>query len=309
MIIKRVIAVLILSGLISITPLYLLAQYQDSTKVVFEPGLISTSNVEYGGSFTRNRSEIYFVRTNEPWGTAGKSTIYYSKLTDGRWSEPEIAFFSGKNDDSDPYISQDGNRLFFISDRQHKEDKTSADIWLIQKRKDGSWSEPQRLPEPVNSAGTEYSPRTDGHGNLYFASDRPGGFGQGDLYMSEFEHGTYQNPVNLGSTINSVQGEWNLDITDKGDILIFEASGRKENVSGYGDLYLSFKKDHQWSIPENIHELNTSGSDLYPQLFLKQKLLFYSSSDSLSSKITNIYFSPIGEILEEYREKAVYPMD
>ena len=116
-----------------------------------------------------------------------------------------------------------------------------------------------RLKTPINSTSQEYSPCTDAKGNLFFASSRPEGFGQGDLYRCEIENGVFNPPINLGSTINSDKGEWNLEVNSLGNVLLFEASERKENSSSYGDLYISFKEAEQWSIPQNIKELNTTG--------------------------------------------------
>ena len=210
---------------------------------LFEEGLVSTGKVEYGCTFSPEGDEVYFARSEQGWGQGNMvSSIYRSTLNKGVWTEPQLATFSGTHDDSDPHLTADGQTLYFISNRPNGEVKTSADIWMVKKQADGSWSEPNRLPYPVNSEATEYSPRTDGAGNLYFASTRDGGFGQGDLYKSSLVEDTFSTPQNLGNTINSPKGEWNLEINQKGDLLIFEASEREENLSGYGDLYISFKQ-------------------------------------------------------------------
>ena len=190
----------------------------------------------------------------EPFTTAGK--------VGHQWSEPQVAFFSGKHDDGDPFISPDGRSLLLTSSRPDANGKSSQDIWKISRMEDGSWGKPYRLPEPINSSGREYSPRMDHAQNLYFASDREGGFGQGDLYISEFKEGRYLAPANMGPVINEKSGEWNLEISDDGNILIFEASGRPQNLSSYGDLYISFRKGRQWSHPQK-----PKGTQLYRKRF------------------------------------------
>lgn len=284
-----------------------LGQANGDNRSLFEEGLISTSVVEYGCSFSSDGKEVYFVRSEDPWGSPNsKGTIYYSKKEKNGWTTPEVAFFSGVYDDSDPHLSVDGRRLFFISKGRGEPGSDSPDIWVIDKSEEGSWGKARRLAEPLNSTAREYSPRTDKSGNLYFASDRSGGLGQGDLYVSRREKGSYQDPENMGNGINSVTGEWNLEISDQGDILIFEASGRTENKSSYGDLYISFKKGNVWSIPQIINELNTTGSDLSPDLMSQNKILFYSSSNTLESQSTNIYEVPFESLLEKYRNNAVF---
>ena len=278
-------------------------QPSKSDKTLFETGNVSTSAVEYSSSFTNSEKELYFTRSNQKWGKGDmKSTIYHSNFDGKKWSKPKIASFSGQYDDSDPHVTKDGNALYFISNRPSYDSIQSSDIWVVKKVGLGEWGIPSRLPYPINSKNREYSPRTDGEGNLYFASDRDGGYGQGDLYIAyNDDQGNLGVPINMGNTINSTTGEWNLGISSDGEILIFEASQRKENISPYGDLYISFKKNSSWTKPKNITELNTSGSDLYPFLTDNLKWLYFTSSDSLKSTDTNIYVTDFNSILEKYQ--------
>lgn len=274
---------------------------------LFEQKNISTNSVEYSSSFSSSGTEIYFTRSKGKWGTGNlKSSIYYSVKNNGKWSTPELAPFSGQFDDSDPHLSTDGNTLYFISKRPSKDIPISADIWVAKKDGMGKWDVPIRLDAPLNSEAREYSPCSDNIGNLYFASDRPNGYGQGDLYMAKIENEEFKVPINLGNSVNTDKGEWNLEVNGNGNLLIFEASDRKENVSSYGDLYISFKLDDRWTIPQNIKELNTSGSDLYPHLTNHGSTLFFTSSNRLNSVDTNIYYTEFTTIYEKYRAQAVF---
>lgn len=283
-------------------------QQQPNKPQVFEPGNISTKLVEYGSSFSSDATEVYFSRSQEKWGTRGmKSYIYHSVKEAQGWSAPKLVSFSGEYDDSDPHLTNNGKTLYFISRRPSAEnEEISADIWKVEKTGANEWGDPIRLANPINSPKTEYSPRTDAVGNLYFASDREGGLGQGDLYKAEKQNTGYASPMNLGRTINSEQGEWNLEINQDGNLIIFEASGRKENLSPYGDLYISFKLNEGWSIPQNMIELNSTGSDLCPELIEVNDLLYYSSSDSLKSTNTEIYAVGFKGIYEQYRASAEF---
>ena len=242
---------------------------------LFEPDNISTGDVEYAITFSASGDELYFARSSQEWGKGDmQSSIYYSIRENGNWSTPVVASFSGNFNDSDPHLSDDGQSLFFISDRPIAGTTLSPDIWKVEKGSAGKWGLPIRMPAPINSTGTEYSPCLDTYGNLYFASDRAGGLGQGDLYFCRFQDGEWSTPENLGQPINSPLGEWNLEVNKNGDVLIFEASQREENISPYGDLYISFKEGGIWSTPKNIQEFNTSGSDLYPHLTHDEGSLF-----------------------------------
>jgi hypothetical protein len=110
----------------------------------------------------------------------------------------------------------------------------------------------------------------------------------------------------MGVVVNSKKGEWNLGINEGGDLIIFEASEQKENVSSFGDLYISFKSENHWSIPQNIIELNTSGSDLYPHFVDDESMLFFTSSDSLKGVDVNIYWVEFTSLREKYRSQAIY---
>ncbi|WP_411030572.1 hypothetical protein [Spongiimicrobium sp. 3-5] len=276
---------------------------------IFEHGKISTGAVEYGISFSLSGKEAYFARSMDKWGTPhSKSAIFYTLRKNSKWTTPVLAAFSGTYDDSDPFLTKDGKTLFFISRRPAGDQEVSADIWKVQKDKKGQWGKPVRLNDSINSHKDEYSPRTDKWGNLYFASTRSNGYGQGDLYFAKKDKKGLHVPVNLGNIINSPMGEWNLEINPKGDLLIFEASQRSQNISSYGDLYISFKMNGLWTKPQHLEELNTSGSDLSPYLAKRGKVLFFSSSKSLESPQVDIFYIPFKPIYKKYKKRASLPL-
>jgi len=284
---------------------------RDLTPHVFEPGTISTPLVEYGIAFSSDGSELYVARSSDPWGTPRlKSAIYHSVRKNGKWAAPKLASFSGTYNDGDPHLCPNGKTLYFTSDRPDvAAGNTSMDIWKVEREPGGLWGSPTRLDQTINSEADEYSPRTDVDGNLYFASAREGGYGQGDLYWAKRHPDGFGKPFNLGKTINSPTGEWNLEIDREGNILIFESSGRERNLSSYGDLYISFKFNEEWSIPQALTELNTTGSDLNPELAANDTMLYYASTDSLKGRISHIYAIDFEELCKRYKKIAVLPPD
>ena len=133
--------------------------------------------------------------------------------------------------DGDPHLSKDGKTLYFISTRPSEALIESRDIWMVRRMADGNWDRAERLTKPINSMKNEFGPITTANGDLYFVYDREGGYGQGDIYIAEQYGDHFLPPVNLGKVINGPKGEWNLEISDDGEIMIFEASQRKENKS------------------------------------------------------------------------------
>ncbi len=278
---------------------------QQTEPEILGQDIISTESVEYCTSFSSDLNEVYFVRSTDRWGKGKLSTsIFYSIKQDGRWEKPSLAPFSGIFNDSDPHLSRDGKTLYFISTRPSKALIESPDIWVVRRLQDGSWSEAARLPEPINSEKNEFGPITISNGDLFFASDRDGGYGQGDIYKAEQHNEGFLPPTNLGNVINGQKGEWNLEVSDDGDFLIFEASQRTENKSSYGDLYISYKLETGWSIPQNITEINTTGSDLCPELIDMNTTLLFSSSRALRNDWVNIYQIDFKPLLLKYRSSA-----
>src|SRR5262245_60479539 len=86
---------------------------------VFGEGVISTGEYESHPAFTPDGRTLYFVRST-PEFTGW--TIHVTRHTDGRWSTPKVAPFSGKHRDADPFSSADGKQLYFISDRPRSEE-------------------------------------------------------------------------------------------------------------------------------------------------------------------------------------------
>src|SRR5206468_177238 len=96
-----------------------------------------------------------------------------------------------------------GNTLFIYRD------DNEGDIYVSEKGGDGKWSEPKPLPGVVNSTYREASVSITADGKLiYFASDRPGGYGGSDIYScSRDPKGEWTRVKNLGPTINTDQEE------------------------------------------------------------------------------------------------------
>lgn len=230
---------------------------------------VLSEEVETSVTLSPDGQELFFARKDTFFSMNRKNTIFFSnKLKYGSWSKPQSAPFSGTYSDSNPFLTPDGKKLFFTSNRpMHPggEIKKDNDIWYIEKTQQG-WSSPQHLGRTVNSSESEYSPTTDREGNLYFGSYREGGQGSGDIWMSEWKNGEYQAPVNLGASINTPHGEWGSCIDPEGRFIIWEASGREEGITDSGDLYISYRKNGEWQEAQHLSLLSSGGSDLTPKI-------------------------------------------
>jgi Tol biopolymer transport system component len=242
---------------------------------IFAPNIISTPFNEAICSFTPDGKEVFFRILGPPRGG-----IYFMKEVNGKWSEPQIASFLG-NYDAKCNLSPDGNKIVFSTGMPLERKGKSLDhweIWIVE-RKDSGWSTPVNLGHPVNSQ--EYSlicPTIANSGNIYFYSaTKSGGFGKGDIWMSEFKNGQYSDLFNLGSTINTEFWENDPFISPDESYLIFQST--REGNHEFGDLFISFKdKNGKWTEPINMGEnVNASYSgEGCPMVSPDGKYFFFS---------------------------------
>ena len=274
----------------------LLAQHEVTT---YLPDVVSTDQIEYYTTFTPDGLHLYFVRRDATWGDFNDRTpgyIYESHFIDGQWSTPQIADFSGTYSDSAPFISTDGRWFFFTSNRPYDgKQGTGPGIWFMEST-NAEWSKPQPMRGGINSAGTEYSPVLANSGQLYFASTRKGGLGQGDIYRCQFSEGICKDIQNLGKAINAPSGEWNVFVDPDETYMIFEASGRIQGRD-YGDLYISFRKEGIWQKAQFLKEMNSEGSDLAVSLSRDGKWLFFAQSHDGEVDIKRVSV----RVIEAYR--------
>ena len=150
-----------------------------SEPTIFAEGIISTGDFDSHPAFTPDGKTLYFVRSTPNFNLW---TILVSRFERGKWRTPAIAPFSGQYSDADPFITSDGSRFYFISNRPVVGKSTpDLDIWVMEKTAAG-WSEPKNVGAPINSSGSEWYPTAAANGTIYFGSDREGGKGRTDLY-------------------------------------------------------------------------------------------------------------------------------
>jgi hypothetical protein len=104
-----------------------------------------------------------------------------------------------------PSISKDGRYIFFASDMPGG--SGGSDLYYCELIK-GEWSSPVNLGPKVNSTGAENYPFMHPSGKLYFTSDRPGGIGKLDVYVTSLSNGFWDDPVLLPEPINSASDDF-----------------------------------------------------------------------------------------------------
>jgi len=235
---------------------------------------LATALAERDTAWTPDGRELYHSVLEQRRGF-----IVRRVLGDGGWSEPEFAPFSGEHADLEPFISADGDWLYFVSERPLPGETEAGDwnIWRVP-RIGAGWGEPEALPEPVNSEHDEFYPSLTTTGDLSFTSDRPGGLGGEDIWWARRSDDGWSEPVDLGPAVNSPGPEFNALIAPDGAWLIFGAA-RDGDVGG-GDLHIAFRgPDGSFAPSRNLGEpINSASLDYCPALSPDGTILFFTSS-------------------------------
>jgi Tol biopolymer transport system component len=246
----------------------------DSTALTFLPNLVSKDSFDFNAAFSPDGRSYYFTRNINH-----KTIIHVSHYNDTNWTEPmPIDFGANGHSDADPAFAPDG-KLYFISDRPKNASDTlpDFDIWVTSPLANNSWSAPQRL-ESINTDSNEFYISFGANGNLYFASSRPGGYGEEDIYVSRLVNAQYTTPTNLGPAINTARAEFDPFITAREDLLVFASSNRADGFGG-ADLYYAQSANNQTWQPA-IHfdnRINTNTRDFCPYFSPDLKYFFFSS--------------------------------
>jgi len=136
----------------------------------------------------------------------------------------------------------------------------------------GKWKSFKPLPFNSNDYHTGHPCYVDTN-TLYFASDRPGGQGGMDIYVSKRENGEWGEPQNVGPTVNTKQNEVFPFV--KGNQLYFSSNGH----SGYGGLDILMSTDiNGWQEPINLRAPINSSRDDFGMYYITDSTGYYASN-------------------------------
>jgi tetratricopeptide (TPR) repeat protein len=199
--------------------------------------------------------------------------VMFSRLVNGKWTAP-LNITSELESDGDFYISglsADG-KILFLS----KDDNENSDIYMSSLQGD-VWTTIVKLNKNINTKYWESHGFLSEDGNqLVFASDRPGGFGGLDLYMSRKTDGDWGPAVNLGPEINTQFNEDRPFMINKGKTIFFSSQGN-DNIGGYDLFRTDLQTNGIWSIPANLgYPINTPDDDIFFMPVADGKSGYYS---------------------------------
>jgi hypothetical protein len=220
------------------------------------------------------------------------ATILFSKQVDGRWIQPQVAPFAqnGQYRYLEPALSPDGNRLYFVSDQPDSatgKTGTNMDIWFVQ-RTDQGWSEPRRLPDPVNSGMMEYFPSITREGTIYFTREDTETH-QGFIYRCRPRGNGYADPEKLPASVNAGRARYNAFIDPDERFMILAIWGREDSF-GSTDYYIVFRDENDtWSGPVNLGGMiNTAGGQEYSASISPDGRAFFFMSGRVSPELVDV---------------------
>lgn len=225
------------------------------TPEIFAPDIVSLDDrYEYSICFSPDGYECVFGVTNMTWGGCD---LFYTKMENNVWPAPTAAYFQTMANGWLPFIPHDGSKLFFVSGASNP---PQANIGYCEK--DGAvWGDYTLMDAPINSNSYDWRPTMTTDGTLYFASNRPGGTGDYDIYRSVPDNGQYLTIENVGPPINTVYTDASPFISPDGDYFLFECW--KPGGYGKADIYISYlQPDETWTEPKNLGPvINTNKID------------------------------------------------
>ena len=217
------------------------------------------------------------------------NAIYFSKRERGKWQPPiEITMELNAGEDcSTCSLNIDGTELYI-----YKDDGFDGNIYSST-YSNGKWTPIKKLNKNINTKFYESHACISSDGkNLYFSSNRDGGQGGLDIYVSEKDaSGDWGPAVNLGAAINTPYNEDTPFITMNDSVVYFSSEGHS-SIGGF-DIFKSQKLGNVWETPQNLgFPINTTDDDKFFQPFNDGLNAYYSMSTDYKKK--EIFYLGIG---------------
>jgi hypothetical protein len=217
------------------------------------------------------------------------NVIFFSKKERGKWQSPiEITpQLNAGEDCSSCSLNYDGTELFL-----YKTDNYDGAIYSSN-YVDGAWTPIKKLNKNINTKFYESHAAISADGKkLYFTSNRDGGQGNLDIYVSEKDgSGDWGVAVNLGASINTPFNEDTPFITQNDSVLYFCSEGHS-SMGGY-DNFKSLRIGSAWKTPSNLgFPINTTDDDKFFQPLNNGKNAYYSMTTDYKKR--DIFYIGMG---------------
>lgn len=223
---------------------------------------INSAENEYLPTLSLDGNTLVFTRN-----TGGNEDFFISqKTTSGQWGSARNLGYPPNTHlpEGGAMLSADGNYLFYTRCDMRSPDGIKGggcDI-VFSYRVDSLWSTPEYFGYTINTTAYEGQPCLSSNlKDLYFVSDREGGYGGKDIWVSHFENNLWSKPENLGPLVNTSKDESSPFIHPDNESLYFSSNGHFG--LGGNDIFLCRKnKNGTWKSPINLGSpINTDKFD------------------------------------------------
>lgn len=212
-------------------------------------------------------------------------------------------------------VSANGKEMYFSrnlydGNKKRKDESNTTRLGIYKAKLEGdNWTEVESMPFN-NDSRIHCHPALSPDGKLmYMASDRPGGYGGLDIYVSELKGGRWSKPVNLGATVNSA-GNDNFPFVHADGTLYFASEGH----AGLGGLDIFYTQrgligdSAVWSKPVNMGTPFNSNADDFGYCADKENRQgFFTSARTGGKGADDIYTFTAKEGLKKKRFNPEFP--
>jgi tetratricopeptide (TPR) repeat protein len=234
---------------------------------------VNTQFPEYSSVISLDGSSIYFT-SRRPWSNNETENfkdlsinqypedVYFSLLNDdSTWTEPiKLDFCLPRRNEATMAVSLNERRIYLYEDSTGNGDIFYTDFYtgkfndinqVEHKNINTEYWEPHAMVSPDGS-------------RMFFSSDRPGGYGGRDIYMSVRKaDSTWSKPVNLGPKVNTPNDEDGPFVSVDNKKLYFASNGNK-SIGGFDILSCDLLADGTWSESQNIgYPFNSTNDDAF----------------------------------------------
>lgn len=290
------------------------AQYALRNKRIasqFQPHQLSdTVNayiMQYFPVLTADEQELIFTRRTGAGQDDDEDLVVCKKGPDGKWTRPSSISpnINSRLNEGTCTISADGRQLIFTSCIGRR-GYGSCD--LFESRKIGEeWTKPVNLGPEINSAAWESQPSLSADGRmLLFVSDRRGGAGNKDIYVSyKLDDNRWTKAENLGDQINTPYEEMSPFIHVNGRTMFFASNG-KPGFGGF-DIYRTERENGKWSAPENFgYPVNNHEDQFSLFITANGQHGFYSHENNERSNSSQIFEITVPQELQlQYKSNYI----
>jgi outer membrane protein OmpA-like peptidoglycan-associated protein len=259
---------------------------------------VNFKNRQYFPVLTADNEYVFFTARPED----GEENIYLSKWTGSEWTKAISISekINSKLNEGACSISADGKMIVYTScDRN--DTYGSCDLYFSKKVNE-EWEAPQNMGNNVNSSFWDSQPSLSNDGKtIYFSSERIGGYGRKDLWMSELQsNGEWSRAINLGKEINT-NGDEVTPFIHANNKTIFFASNGHIGMGGL-DLFMTEQKGGTYTKPEHLgFPLNNHEDQVALFICSDGKKGYYSVDEKTR---TQIYEFEIPKIISDKFKKA-----